>query len=74
MAGSDLSFDASGSPPEELWQMDRFLDLVTGEIPRLRDDADGYGPQGKAFIPHVDIPPEVEEAYARVRKISQSNR
>ena len=27
-----------------------------GEIPRLTDNAEGYGPNGKKFICHVDIP------------------
>ncbi|RMZ81328.1 hypothetical protein DV738_g2303, partial [Chaetothyriales sp. CBS 135597] len=45
-----------------LWSMRRFVDLLMGEVPRLRDDAMGYGPRGKGFIVHVDIPAEVEEA------------
>lgn len=36
--------------------------LLWGEIPRLTDDADGYGPRGKNFIAHVDIPTEVRAA------------
>lgn len=47
----------------ELWGMSRFLDLIMGEIPRLRDDSGGYGPKGKGFIAHVDIPREVEAAW-----------
>ena len=31
--------------------------------PRLTDDAHGYGPRGKGFIAHVDIPPEVQRAF-----------
>lgn len=50
----------------ELWTMNRFLDLILGEIPRLRDDANGYGPGGKGFIGHVDIPDEVLSAWARL--------
>ncbi|KAF3347762.1 Alpha-1,3-mannosyltransferase alg-2 [Verticillium dahliae VDG2] len=46
-----------------LWDMRRFLDLLVGEIPRLRDDENGYGPRGKGFIGHVDVPVEVEEAW-----------
>src|SRR5579871_2613969 len=42
------------------WEWERFLALVMGELPRLRDDANGYGPRGRGFIAHVDIPPEVE--------------
>jgi hypothetical protein len=38
-----------------------------GEIPRLRDVApSGYGPKGKGFIVHVDIPEAVENAYERL--------
>ncbi|WP_262029329.1 YdcF family protein [Microvirga sp. Mcv34] len=47
-----------------LWPLDRFLALVIGEIPRLRDDSDGYGPNGKGFIAHLDIPKRIEKAYA----------
>ncbi|GJP96609.1 DUF218 domain protein [Aspergillus niger] len=50
-----------------LWSMSRFLGLVLGEIPRLRDDEHGYGPMGKGFIGHVDIPEEVECAFSRVQ-------
>lgn len=46
-----------------LWPMERFLSLILGEIPRLRDDAKGYGPAGKGFIAHVDIPQQVEQAW-----------
>ncbi|RPH20236.1 YdcF family protein [Buttiauxella warmboldiae] len=40
-----------------LWPVARYISLLLGEIPRLRDDAQGYGPQGRDFIAHVDIPP-----------------
>jgi len=49
-----------------LWTIDRFIDLIMGEIPRLRDDANGYGPKGKGFISHVDIPEEVHASYERL--------
>lgn len=52
-----------------LWSFDRFIDLVMGEIPRLRDDQEGYGPEGKDFIVHVDIPDNVLEAYDRLQSI-----
>jgi uncharacterized SAM-binding protein YcdF (DUF218 family) len=50
----------------DTWPLDRFLSLLLGEIPRLSDDANGYGPNGKDFIEHVDIPHEVEQAYRRL--------
>lgn len=49
---------------EGLWSVDRYLSLITGELPRLRDDATGYGPCGRDFIAHVDIPQNVEQAAA----------
>ena len=49
-----------------LWNKDRFIDLIMGEIPRLRDDVNGYGPKGKGFISHVDIPEEVHASYERL--------
>jgi hypothetical protein len=50
-----------------LWTVDRYLSLLMGEVPRLRDDAEGYGPLGKDFIAHVDVPPEVEAAWQTLR-------
>jgi hypothetical protein len=58
-----LAYDCSRSDAELLWPLPRFLDLIMGEIPRLRDDETGYGPKGKGFISHVDVPREVERAW-----------
>lgn len=70
-----LRFDESGGVREErLWDMDRFLGLILGEIVRLRDDETGYGPRGKGFIGHVDVPGSVLEAYARLEKSVQAKR
>ncbi|KIX98991.1 uncharacterized protein Z520_05452 [Fonsecaea multimorphosa CBS 102226] len=52
-----------------LWGSHRFFDLLMGEIPRIRDDKDGYGPKGKDFIVHVDVPEDVEAAWERLRKV-----
>ena len=51
-------------PVHGMWSMERYINLLMGEIPRLRDDANGYGPNGRNFIAHVDIPSCVEEAFA----------
>jgi len=48
------------------WTMERFLALILGEVRRLRDDEDGYGPRGRNFLPHVEIPAPVIESYERV--------
>lgn len=50
------------------WTQQRFLELILGEIPRLRDDGEGYGPNGRGFISHVDIPARIEEAWRRLVK------
>jgi hypothetical protein len=64
----------AGSPPTPkpdhnseipgVWGVDRFLSLLLGEVPRLRDAPGGYGPKGSGFIDRVDIPEEVETAWA----------
>ena len=51
-----------------LWDRERFLSLLVGEIPRLRDDSEGYGPKGRGYIGHVEIPDDVEAAWRTVSK------
>ena len=46
-----------------MWDVNRYISLLMGEIPRLSDDENGYGPKGKGFIAHVDIPSEVRCAF-----------
>ena len=46
-----------------MWDMERYISLLLGEIPRLTDDENGYGPNGKDFIAHVEIPLVVKEAF-----------
>lgn len=47
-----------------MWSVEHYISLLMGEIPRLADNEKGYGPRGKGYIAHVDIPKEVEEAFA----------
>jgi uncharacterized SAM-binding protein YcdF (DUF218 family) len=70
----ELQYSKTEVPRGELWKLDRFFDLIIGEIPRLRDDEAGYGPMGKAFITHVDIPLEVEYAWQRLKRILGNRR
>lgn len=63
---SPIIFDETVQPARFLWSMGRFINLLLGEIPRLRDDDKGYGPNGAGFIGHVDIPGQVEDAYHRL--------
>jgi uncharacterized SAM-binding protein YcdF (DUF218 family) len=55
-------FEVSGDG-QQIWPFDRFLSLILGEIPRLRDDVNGYGPKGRNYFGHVEIPQNVLEAY-----------
>lgn len=59
---------AYARPIHGMWPMERYVELLLGEIPRLTDDAGGYGPRGKGFIAHVDVPAPVQAAYARLRQ------
>lgn len=52
------------NPPLGMWSLERYMSLLLGEIPRLRDDAEGYGPAGKDYLAHVDLPKDLEEAFA----------
>lgn len=58
---NDMKF--INSEVDGIWSYERYLDLVMGEIPRLRDDSKGYGPKGLGFIEHVYIPDNIEKTY-----------
>ncbi|HFI0237381.1 TPA: ElyC/SanA/YdcF family protein [Streptococcus suis] len=60
-----LQFD---NAPFGMWDMDRYLSLLLGEIPRLRDDEEGYGPRGADYLAHIDIPEEVQASYQLVQE------
>ena len=59
---------SSGLP----YSMDRYVSLLLGEIPRLRNDAGGYGPLGRNFIGECIIPDEAEAAF-RTLEASHAN-
>lgn len=46
-----------------MWSMEHYITLLLGEIPRLQDIPGGYGPNGKNYIIHVDIPHDVIQAF-----------
>lgn len=64
-----VNFSDRSASVAEIWTMDRFLELITGEIARLYDDSEGYGPKGKGYIGHVDIPEDVLQSWKRLKKI-----
>ena len=49
--------------PADVWPLPRFASMLMGEVERLRDDEHGYGPRGRGWIAHVDVPNEVQAAY-----------
>lgn len=51
-----------------MWDIERYISLLMGEIPRLSDCTEGYGPKGKNFIAHVDIPENVKIAFLELKK------
>ena len=61
-----VGWDAIGTSTFKRWSLRRFIELILGEIPRLRDDENGYGPCGRDFIAHVDLPNEDEMAWSRL--------
>lgn len=58
-----VAVNRPGPDSREAWPWQRWVSLVMGEVPRLRDDTGGYGPRGRDFIAHVDVPDHVEVAY-----------
>lgn len=70
LAGSDGPLDAlSFSPaPLGMWTTRRYRTLLMGEVPRLTDDENGYGPCGKGLLVHVDIPEDVTAAFERLHE------
>lgn len=54
---------SAGPGQPAIWSRPRFTSLLLGEVRRLRDNPDGYGPRGRNFIDHVDVPAEVLAAY-----------
>lgn len=55
-----------GPDGSAVWSLERFTGLVLGEVRRLYDTVDGYGPSGADFIDHVEVPVDVLSAYERL--------
>jgi uncharacterized SAM-binding protein YcdF (DUF218 family) len=65
-AATDGTFRLRHGQATGSWSFARLTALLMGEIRRLRDDENGYGPHGQNFIAHVDIPEPVLESYGRL--------
>lgn len=66
LVGGELAFEEG---IHGMWDMQRYIRLLMGEIPRLSDDAGGYGPNGKGYIAHVDIPEDVARAFEALKAV-----
>lgn len=64
--GNAVPVNRPGPDSRDAWPWQRWVALVMGEVPRLRDDPRGYGPRGRGFIAHVDVPDDVAAAHAAV--------
>lgn len=62
----ELSYD---EPIHGMWTIERYVNLLMGEIPRLSDDSNGYAPKGKDYIAHVCIPEDVRNAFEELKKV-----
>lgn len=49
------------------WKRNQYVTLLMAEISRLTDDENGYGPDGKGYIAHVNIPEPVKKAYDHLK-------
>ncbi|MCH3971160.1 MAG: YdcF family protein [Oscillospiraceae bacterium] len=56
------------STPSGMWSMERYVTLLMGEIPRLVDDENGYGPNGRGYLAHEDVPDSVIHAYQMLKQ------
>ena len=61
-----LTYDAA---PEGMWDTERYLSLLVGDVSRLIDDENGYGPNGAGFVAHVDVPSEVAQAWSELKRL-----
>ena len=52
-----------------MWDIDRYITLLMGEIARLTDDENGYGPKGTGYIAHINIPEDVKNAFFTLKQI-----
>ncbi|WP_244175138.1 YdcF family protein [Pantoea conspicua] len=60
----------TGAAPQGLWSLERFMSLLMGEVQRLRNDEQGYGPRGKGFLAEVTLPDEIEAAWQRLMRLA----
>ncbi len=55
--------------PRGMWPLSEYLDMLVAEVARLTDDAQGYGPRGRDFIVHLEVPTEVKDAARELQSL-----
>jgi uncharacterized SAM-binding protein YcdF (DUF218 family) len=68
--GTSSAVVLGAGPSRDSWTLERYLGLLFGEIDRLRDDERGYGPRGKNFLPHIEIPQDISRSYRQALEFS----
>lgn len=48
--GGAVVVNRPGPDSRDSWPWHRWIALVMGEVPRLRDDIHGYGPRGRNYL------------------------
>lgn len=64
--------DEDGNPIQthpDLWDTPRLISLIIGEIKRIKDDENGYGPKGKNYMIHIDVPQAILEAAQHIEQV-----
>ena len=56
--------------PEGIWPIDTYLQLLAGEVARLTDDEHGYGPCGRDYVVHIDVPSGIAEAACELVRLT----
>lgn len=51
-----------------MWEMEHYISLLMGEIPRLSNTKEGYGPKGHGYIAEVQIPETVMQAFQDLKQ------
>jgi len=64
-----LAFDINAAY-DHAWEPAYFTELLLGELQRLWDTPQGYGPAGSGYIRHIDIPAAVLTAYQELLQAS----
>lgn len=55
--------------PRGMWPLETYLGLLLGDVDRLTDGPAGYGPRGRDYLVHVDVPAAVQAAHDELAEL-----